>query len=148
MSASKYDLRPEDIRERLARTALADDPSGVSIDSVNRDWPTGLRAQLTANLKPAGVLIPIIDRPAGLTVLLTRRSVELKHHAGEQEEVYLRYRHPTESPDTLRTRSCSVGSSMLETVLLLIGASAIMPLARGRASHLPDRPLLHQRLVV
>jgi 8-oxo-dGTP pyrophosphatase MutT (NUDIX family) len=83
MSESKYDLRPKDIRERLARTALADDPSGVCFDSVDRDWPTGLRAQLTANLKPAGVLIPIIDRPAGLSVLLTRRSAELKHHAGQ-----------------------------------------------------------------
>jgi 8-oxo-dGTP pyrophosphatase MutT (NUDIX family) len=83
MSDAKYDLNPADILERLSRTALARDPSGVCIDSVDRDWPTGLRARLTANLKPAGVLIPIIDRPDGLSVLLTRRSAELKHHAGQ-----------------------------------------------------------------
>jgi 8-oxo-dGTP pyrophosphatase MutT (NUDIX family) len=28
-------------------------------------------------------LIPIVDRPDGLTVLLTRRSAKLKHHAGQ-----------------------------------------------------------------
>jgi 8-oxo-dGTP pyrophosphatase MutT (NUDIX family) len=83
MADSQYNLDPADILERLSRTALARDPSGVSIDSVDRDWPTGLRARLTANLKPAGVLIPIIDRPDGLSVLLTRRSAELKHHAGQ-----------------------------------------------------------------
>jgi 8-oxo-dGTP pyrophosphatase MutT (NUDIX family) len=83
MSDSKYDLDPADILERLSRTALANDPSGVCIDSIDRDWPTGLKARLTANLKPAGVLIPIIDRPDGLSVLLTRRSAELKHHAGQ-----------------------------------------------------------------
>lgn len=83
MSASQYDLKPEDVRERLSRTVLADDPSGVCIDSLERDWPTGLRARLTANLKPAGVLIPIIERPDGLSVLLTRRSAALKHHAGQ-----------------------------------------------------------------
>ena len=83
MSDSKYDLDPTVILERLSRTELASDPSGVCIDSVDRDWPTGLKGRLTANLKPAGVLIPIIDRPDGLSVLLTRRSAELKHHAGQ-----------------------------------------------------------------
>ena len=32
---------------------------------------------------PAGVLIPLIERQVGLTVLLTRRSPALKHHAGQ-----------------------------------------------------------------
>lgn len=83
MSDTKYDLKPSDIGERLSRTILGDDPGGVSIDSVDSDWPTGLRMRLTANLKPAGVLIPIIDRAEGLSVLLTRRSADLKHHAGQ-----------------------------------------------------------------
>jgi 8-oxo-dGTP pyrophosphatase MutT (NUDIX family) len=42
-----------------------------------------MREQLSATLKPAGVLIPIIERGADLTVLLTQRSAELKHHAGQ-----------------------------------------------------------------
>lgn len=83
MTKSIFELAANDIGERLAATVLEDDPSGVHLDTVDRDWPSGLRQQLTANLKPAGVLIPIIDRPTGLSVLLTRRSAALKHHAGQ-----------------------------------------------------------------
>jgi 8-oxo-dGTP pyrophosphatase MutT (NUDIX family) len=32
---------------------------------------------------PAAVLIPLVDHPAGLTVLLTRRTAHLDHHAGQ-----------------------------------------------------------------
>ena len=34
-------------------------------------------------LRPAAVLVPIVDRAAGLTVLLTRRSAHLSSHAGQ-----------------------------------------------------------------
>lgn len=37
----------------------------------------------TALLRPAAVLVPIVDRPTGLTVLLTRRSTNLSSHAGQ-----------------------------------------------------------------
>jgi len=83
VTKSIFELAASDIGERLGATVLEDDPSGVHLDTIDREWPTGLRQQLTANLKPAGVLIPIIDRPAGLSVLLTRRAAELKHHAGQ-----------------------------------------------------------------
>jgi 8-oxo-dGTP pyrophosphatase MutT (NUDIX family) len=42
-----------------------------------------MREQLTGTLKPAGVLIPIIEHREDLSVLLTQRSAELKHHAGQ-----------------------------------------------------------------
>ncbi len=42
-----------------------------------------MREQLSGSLKAAGVLVPIIERSAGLSVLLTQRSAELKHHAGQ-----------------------------------------------------------------
>ncbi len=42
-----------------------------------------MREQLSGTLKPAGVLVPIIERGPSLSVLLTRRSAELKHHAGQ-----------------------------------------------------------------
>ena len=32
---------------------------------------------------PAAVLVPIVDRPEGLSVLLTQRSSKLPHHAGQ-----------------------------------------------------------------
>jgi 8-oxo-dGTP pyrophosphatase MutT (NUDIX family) len=41
-------------------------------------WP---RAE--GPLKPAAVLIPIVDRPEGLTILLTRRSDQLVDHPGQ-----------------------------------------------------------------
>ena len=34
-------------------------------------------------VRPAAVLIPIVDRPEGLTVLLTQRAAHLKNHAGQ-----------------------------------------------------------------
>ena len=34
-------------------------------------------------LKPAGVLVPIINRPSGPTILLTQRTAHLKKHAGQ-----------------------------------------------------------------
>jgi 8-oxo-dGTP pyrophosphatase MutT (NUDIX family) len=55
-------------------------PSGVSDDA-----PAGQpseRAKL-APLRPAAVLMPIIDRPDGLSVLLTLRASALRAHAGQ-----------------------------------------------------------------
>ena len=50
----------------------------------SQHWPESLREQLAGTLTPAGVLIPVLDSPAdGLSVLLTQRSAELKHHAGQ-----------------------------------------------------------------
>ncbi len=40
--------------------------------------------QLTvAGLKPAAVLLPLVERADGLQLLLTRRSPHLRHHAGQ-----------------------------------------------------------------
>ena len=38
---------------------------------------------LTHPGRPAGVLIPLMDRPQGLTVLLTQRALHLTHHPGQ-----------------------------------------------------------------
>ncbi len=34
-------------------------------------------------LRPAAVLVPLIDRPAGLSLILTKRASGLKHHPGQ-----------------------------------------------------------------
>ncbi|MCW0181953.1 MAG: CoA pyrophosphatase [Zavarzinia sp.] len=34
-------------------------------------------------LRPAAVLVPLVEHPSGLTVLLTRRTEHLTHHAGQ-----------------------------------------------------------------
>lgn len=59
------------------------DPLDVVVPSEVPRWPRALREKLTSDLVPAGVLIPIVDRDAGLNVLLTQRSPGLKHHAGQ-----------------------------------------------------------------
>jgi len=46
-------------------------------------WPEGMLDKVAATLRPAGVLIPVRVRDSGLSVLLTQRSAELKHHAGQ-----------------------------------------------------------------
>jgi len=73
-------LTPERIRERLSGTAPAADPGEVRL-SGDRDWPESWRRQ--SALIPAGVLVPIVERRRGLTVLFTRRSENLKHHGGQ-----------------------------------------------------------------
>ncbi len=42
-----------------------------------------LRPYFPANPKPAAVLIPLVERESGPTVLLTQRATQLKNHAGQ-----------------------------------------------------------------
>ena len=46
-------------------------------------WPHAMRERLDVPLQPAGVLVPILDRAEGMAVLLTQRSADLRHHAGQ-----------------------------------------------------------------
>ncbi len=71
------------LRERLARTRLPKDPLDVTMPPGIERWPAPLRERLSATLTPAGVLIPVMERARSLSVLLTQRSAELKHHAGQ-----------------------------------------------------------------
>src|SRR6204780_5668355 len=52
--------------------------AGASADVVSR-----VRASLPARRTPAAVLVPLVERSTGLTVLLTQRAETLKDHAGE-----------------------------------------------------------------
>jgi len=49
----------------------------------NRDRHNGLLDSARKDLIDASVLIPIIDRPQGLSILFTQRSQNLKHHPGQ-----------------------------------------------------------------
>jgi 8-oxo-dGTP pyrophosphatase MutT (NUDIX family) len=71
------------LRERLAGTRLPADLTDVTMPPGSENWPADMRKALSESLQPAGVLIPVIERGNSLTVLLTRRSAELKHHAGQ-----------------------------------------------------------------
>jgi 8-oxo-dGTP pyrophosphatase MutT (NUDIX family) len=76
-------LSAHDIRERLAGTTMPGDPLRIVIPPALETWPEHLRGQLAVNLKPAGVLVPIIERSDSLSVLLTRRSAALRYHASQ-----------------------------------------------------------------
>jgi 8-oxo-dGTP pyrophosphatase MutT (NUDIX family) len=52
--------------------------SGASPEVV-----ASVRAALTTRRTPAAVLVPLVERPAGMTVLLTQRATTLKDHAGQ-----------------------------------------------------------------
>jgi 8-oxo-dGTP pyrophosphatase MutT (NUDIX family) len=76
-------LSARDVRERLAGTSLPQDPLRIVMPERLRAWPPELRDKLTTELKPAGVLIPIVEHEDSLTVLLTRRSSALRYHASQ-----------------------------------------------------------------
>jgi 8-oxo-dGTP pyrophosphatase MutT (NUDIX family) len=71
------------VRERLAGTALPEDPSRVVLPAEFENWPVELRRQANGEFKAAGVLIPIVAHREELSVLLTRRAEHLRYHAGQ-----------------------------------------------------------------
>lgn len=70
------------IRERFA---------GTRPGEGGEPWLAGLPPELTASFRhllpaapvPAAVLVPIVDRSEHLSVLLTQRAADLKHHPGQ-----------------------------------------------------------------
>jgi len=52
--------------------------AGASAEVVSR-----VRASISAARVPAAVLVPLVERTTGLTVLLTQRAATLKDHAGQ-----------------------------------------------------------------
>ncbi|MGI9202422.1 MAG: CoA pyrophosphatase [Woeseiaceae bacterium] len=76
-------ISADEIRRRLAGTRMPDDPLAVDVTEMQNRLPDRAVRELSANLKAAAVLIPIIERGGGLAVLLTERSAALKHHAGQ-----------------------------------------------------------------
>jgi len=82
--AAPENITVRHLRDRLAGTDKPADPLDVVMPPGSELWPRGMRDQLTSSLKPAGVLIPVIEREnSELSLLLTQRAAELKHHAGQ-----------------------------------------------------------------
>ena len=71
------------LRARFANTRLPDDPLDVMMPPGLRRWPHAMREKLAGPLTPAGVLVPIMQRAEGLSVLLTQRAAHLKNHAAQ-----------------------------------------------------------------
>ena len=77
-AAAAGGLHPDAVRRRLAGALAAEAPA---------DWLGGDEGALTAHgprpLTPAAVLIGLVPRHQGTSVLLTQRTAHLKDHAGQ-----------------------------------------------------------------
>ena len=74
-------MKRETVLERLRRRGLAREQRGRSDFDLD---PGGRPADASGRkLKPAGVLVPLINRPQGVTLLLTQRTAHLQKHAGQ-----------------------------------------------------------------
>jgi 8-oxo-dGTP pyrophosphatase MutT (NUDIX family) len=71
------------IRESLNARASAPDEDMLWLAGAPPDVVERVRAALPAQVVPAAVLVPLVEREEGLTVLLTQRAATLKDHAGQ-----------------------------------------------------------------
>jgi 8-oxo-dGTP pyrophosphatase MutT (NUDIX family) len=81
MSDPLYDR--SHIRESLAPTASAPGEELMWIAGAPPHVIEQVRAALPARRVPAAVLVPLVERAGGMTVLLTQRADTLKDHAGQ-----------------------------------------------------------------
>lgn len=84
-AAGRDGLTPDQIRQALAR---GHDPKGRGDAELERrldgdDVRPGRVALMAGPLTPAAVLVPLVRREAGMTVLLTQRTAHLAHHPGQ-----------------------------------------------------------------
>lgn len=71
LQSALYDAPP------LARDALS------TFERVNSDYSLNPAASLPKTLKSAAVLVPVVNRTDGPTILLTKRTSHLRKHAGQ-----------------------------------------------------------------
>lgn len=71
------------IEERLQDTRPAVDPRMAYPAGVTPEMDQAIRRYFPASPTAAAVLVPIVDHPTGLSVLLTQRASHLKHHPGQ-----------------------------------------------------------------
>lgn len=71
------------IEERLRDSVPGVDPRWAWISGLSSEQFVELAKLVPDEFQRAAVLIPIVDRPEGLTVLLTQRASHLKNHPGQ-----------------------------------------------------------------
>lgn len=73
----------ERIVARLRDTAPSTSIADWRLAGMSPGMSARFRARFPENPVPAAVLVPLVDHPSGLTVLLTRRAEALRKHAGQ-----------------------------------------------------------------
>jgi len=71
------------IRARMSPVPRGDPIADWRFGALAPDRRERLRAFFPADPVPAAVLVPLVERESGLSVLLTRRAGHLAHHAGQ-----------------------------------------------------------------
>jgi 8-oxo-dGTP pyrophosphatase MutT (NUDIX family) len=71
------------IRESLAPHPSANEDDMLWLGDAAPDVVERIRAAMPPLRVPAAVLVPLVERESGLTVLLTQRAATLKDHAGQ-----------------------------------------------------------------
>jgi 8-oxo-dGTP pyrophosphatase MutT (NUDIX family) len=71
------------IEQRLRGTRPGGDPLRAWVAGLSPEETAALRGHLPSELARAAVMVPLVQRPGGLTVLLTQRATHLKHHPGQ-----------------------------------------------------------------
>jgi 8-oxo-dGTP pyrophosphatase MutT (NUDIX family) len=71
------------IRRRLAAARPPRDPRARLLGNIDGPVSAELREILDRPGRPASVLVALLERPAGPTVLFTERAAHLKEHAGQ-----------------------------------------------------------------
>ncbi len=79
----RHRLTVDALRAKLDGTTPPAEPTEVVMPPGSERWPRRMRAELSASLRPAAVLIPVIEHASELTLLLTQRAADLKHHASQ-----------------------------------------------------------------
>jgi 8-oxo-dGTP pyrophosphatase MutT (NUDIX family) len=81
------ELRPEELRARILRRFEGTQPRHELADwrllGVDAEHSRRLQRHFPADPVPAAVLVALVDRPEGLTVLLTQRASQLTQHAAQ-----------------------------------------------------------------
>ena len=71
------------IRRRLAAPRTPQDPRARIVANIAGEVTPELRAIFERPARAASVLLALLERPTGLTVLFTERAAHLKDHAGQ-----------------------------------------------------------------
>jgi 8-oxo-dGTP pyrophosphatase MutT (NUDIX family) len=78
---------PQSWRSRILRRFAGSQPLHEIADwrvlGLDSERSRRLQRHLPANPVPAAVLVPLVDRPEGLTILLTERASQLVNHAAQ-----------------------------------------------------------------
>jgi 8-oxo-dGTP pyrophosphatase MutT (NUDIX family) len=71
------------IRESLSPTPSAPEEDMIWLPGASPDVLQRLRTSMPSTGIPAAVLVPLVERAEGMTVMLTQRAATLKAHAGQ-----------------------------------------------------------------